>query len=84
MCGQVLSLLFASPTAANGPLPVEGQVSATGLDHSFDYTKSRRIERLQCQDIMTDIFQVRYEQALVMHIALVCTTESYGGIIGGY
>ena len=30
-----------------------------GLDTSFDYTKARKIDRLQCQDIMEGIFEVR-------------------------
>ena len=54
--GTVLSMLLQGlkPT---GPLPVN-TVDTSGVDRVFDYTKSRKIDRLQCQDIMGKIFEV--------------------------
>lgn len=43
---QVLSLLHV-PSAAT-PLPVD-TINLADVDRSFDYTKSRKIDRLQCQ-----------------------------------
>jgi hypothetical protein len=57
---QVLSVLYKPPGASGAavvPLPVES-VDTAGMDTSLDYTKSRKIDRLQCQDIIEHIFQV--------------------------
>jgi acyl-CoA carboxylase subunit beta len=46
----------AGDKAKAGPLAVPA-VEAAGLDTAFDYTKSRKMDRLQCQDIMEGVFE---------------------------